>query len=68
MVFALTERTTVVLICAGRRAMATLHSFSTVVLLLHLTAVPQGYAMYHSSSEILHWFSHTARKYPDRMR
>lgn len=25
-------------------------------------------ALYHTASETLHWFSHTAQKLPDRMR
>jgi hypothetical protein len=33
------------------------------LLLLHPTA-----ALYHTASETLHWFAHTARKLPDRMR
>jgi hypothetical protein len=37
-----------------------------LVLLLHTPCPSHG--LYHTSSEVLHWFSHTAAKYPSLMR
>lgn len=52
----------------GQRAIQGTSQAYLAILLLLLHSLRQGQALYHTSSEVLHWFSHSAAKHPSVLR